>query len=101
MNTSEIVRRVQLTTVKARSIAAENEHLDLMVELQPEVYSTGGMSLMTMTEAMLKDGRIPQSIDVFNLLTIANMALGFNVIYFSRWEEELPEATDAFSMEIA
>ena len=94
----EIVTRVQLTAVKARSIAAENETLDIVTSLDPILHSMDDpLSIIPMTEAMLAGDREPMLQDVMNLLYMASRSPGFALMYHLRWEEDPPDPMDALT----
>lgn len=97
---TEVVRRIMLTVVKARSIAAENGYLDIAEMFDPRNYGTEPLSLLTVAEAMLADGRTPAPLDVVNILTLANLgdtAPAFAAMYGVHWGEDLPDAMEALT----
>lgn len=92
---AELIRRLQLTAVKARANAAEAETVEVAELIDPGLYGTGPLSLITVTERMLRDGRVPEPIDAYNALVLAHRSPGFVLMYELRWEDELPRPAEA------
>jgi hypothetical protein len=91
----EIVRRIGLAAAKARSNAAESETLKVAQAIDPATYGDGPLSLITVSERILADGRIPEPIDVFNILVLAERSPSFVVVYGIITGEDLPLAREA------
>lgn len=99
MEPRELVQRLQLTAVKARSNAAEPDlgqgNLERAESLDPLCYSTGEMSMLNITEKMLEGGREPTAMDVYNLLALIDLkSPSMQTMYFARWDEELPNGAE-------
>ena len=90
MTPTELVKRVQMTVVKARSNAAEAGLLDSAMIGDPVLFGEGELSLLEVTERMLAD-REPTAMEAYNLLILADRSPGLAVMYGVRWEEDLPE----------
>lgn len=94
----EMVQRLQLTAMKARSNASEEDigglaNLERAVGLDPLCYGTGEMSMLNITTKMLEGE--PVAMDVFNLLTLIHLkSPSMQTMYFARWDEQLPEAME-------
>lgn len=90
-NPTDVVRRVMLAVVKARSIAAENEGLDVAAYISPRLYGTDPLSLLTVCERILDCGRNVAPIDAMNVLTLARREPQMSAMYWLRWNAEMPE----------
>lgn len=91
MTPSELIQRLQLTAVKARSNAAEGGILEQGVLCDPFTYGDDELSLVGISTKML-DGA-PTVMDAYNLLVLAEMkSPALSLVYYMRWEDELPEA---------
>lgn len=97
---TELVRRIQLTAVRARSIMAETVGLDIAELLDPDLYGSGPLSLVTVTEHMLEAGRTPAPTDVMNVLILAYRSTGFAARYAYQWGEKLPEPIEAIKEDL-
>lgn len=91
-----VVRRVLLAVVKARSIAAENDTLEAGSILDPALYGTEDLSLLTVCERMLDNRKVTAG-DAMNVLFLAGRSEGVRQMYALRWEEDLPEPMSVFS----
>lgn len=97
LDPATIVRRVMLTVVKMRSIAGENEGLDVAEYISPRIYGTGPLSLLTVCEQMLDGGREVAPIDAMNVLSLAWREPTFAPMYYIRWSSDLPQPLSVFS----
>ena len=92
----ELVRRVQLAIVKARSNSAEAGTLELGELMQPRVYGTEDpLALLPMTQHVLSRGDAAVTAhDAWNVLAAARRLETFDLLYFLRWEEDPPESLE-------
>lgn len=91
---AQIVTRIQIALVKSRSTGAENGTLELDELLWPRLYGTEDpLSLMNVCSRLQSKAEITEH-DVFNLLGIASRLPTFGVLYYLRWEEDMPTPID-------
>lgn len=95
-DTAEVVRRVQIAAVRARSNAAEHDMLDVCEMLDPLCYGDGLTDVIGVCERVLADGREPSAQDVLNVLTLAHRSPTMWTAYGVRWREDLPDPLDTF-----
>lgn len=95
----QIVNRVLLAVVKSRSNAAESGSLELAEDhLNSRLWGTGPMSVFEVCGRVLAKGEAHvEAIDVINVCAHLRHQEGGELIYYLRWQSDLPTPVEVMT----